>query len=307
MIAIRRIDHVCLRVADVDEAAARWGVQFGLTLSERSADRAYLRCGYEPYCLELMTGEPGHDHTGFELRRSVTLDDAAAHLTAAGVGFEREARRIWLDDPEGNRIELMPFREADDRRPDIARSTTVLPGFRPRKLGHVNFLTGDLAAQSRFYTEALGMGLSDRLGADGAWFHVNSEHHAVALVNKGYPHLHHLAFDMVDWSGLRVAFDHLGQHGRWLGWGPVRHGIAQNICGYVRITEEPMFVELYCDMEQLEPEHEPRDWPDDRHSSNTWGPLPPRSYFRFDEEAVRYERDSLEMLGEKLPPLEVKS
>ncbi len=31
MIAIRRIDHVCLRVADVDEAAARWSVQFGLT------------------------------------------------------------------------------------------------------------------------------------------------------------------------------------------------------------------------------------------------------------------------------------
>jgi catechol 2,3-dioxygenase-like lactoylglutathione lyase family enzyme len=284
-----------------------WGVQFGLTLTERTADRAYLRCGYEPYCLELVAGQPGHDHTGFELRRSVSLDHAGAHLTGAGVAFERDHERVWLDDAEGNRIELMPFRETDDRRPDIARSTTVLPGFRPRKLGHVNFLTGDLAAQSRFYTEVLGMGLSDRLGTDGAWFHVNSEHHAVAFVNKGYRHLHHLAFDMVDWSGLRVAFDHLGQHGRWLGWGPVRHGIAQNICGYVRITEEPMFVELYCDMEQLEPEHEPRDWPDDRHSSNTWGPLPPRSYFRFDQEAVRYERDSLEMLGEKLPPLEVKS
>ena len=85
----------------------------------------------------------------------------------------------------------------------------------------------------------------------------------------------------------------------------MRHGIAQNICGYVRITEEPLLVECYVDMEQLEPDHEPRHWPDDRFSSNTWGPLPPRSYFRFDEEAVRYERDSLEMLGEKLPPLEV--
>ena len=81
--------------------------------------------------------------------------------------------------------------------------------------------------------------------------------------------------------------------------------MAQNLFSYVRMPEEDCFVELYCDMEQLEPEHEPRDWPDDRHSSNTWGPLPPRSYFRFDQEAVRYERDSLEMLGEKLPPLEV--
>ena len=73
----------------------------------------------------------------------------------------------------------------------------------------------------------------------------------------------------------------------------------------MRITEEPLLVECYVDMEQLEPDHEPRHWPDDRFSSNTWGPLPPRSYFRFDDEAVQYERESLEMLGEKLPPLEV--
>ena len=37
MIAIRRIDHVALRVADLDEAARRWAIQFGLT--ERGARR----------------------------------------------------------------------------------------------------------------------------------------------------------------------------------------------------------------------------------------------------------------------------
>jgi catechol 2,3-dioxygenase-like lactoylglutathione lyase family enzyme len=307
VIALRRIDHVCLRVADLDEAAARWAIQFGLTEAAREPGRVLLRCGYEPYSLELIQGEPGHDHTGFELRKSVSLEAAASRLAALGVDYQERDGAIWLADDDGNTVELLPFRDEADRRPDIARFSSTLPGFRPRKLGHVNFLTGDLERQAQFYTEVLGMDLSDRLGTDGAWFHCNSEHHQVALVNKGYAQLHHLAFDMVDWSGLRVAFDHLAQHGRWLGWGPVRHGIAQNICGYVRITEEPMFVELYCDMEQLEPEHEPREWPDDRHSSNTWGPLPPRSYFRFDAEAVRYERESLEMLGEKLPPLEVSS
>jgi hypothetical protein len=69
----------------------------------------------------------------------------------------------------------------------------------------------------------------------------------------------------------------------------------------VRIVEEECFVELYCDMEQLETEHEPRRWPDNRYSSNTWGPLPPRSYFRFDAAAVASERESLEMLGRPLP------
>ena len=56
--------------------------------------------------------------------------------------------------------------------------------------------------------------------------------------------------------------------------------------------------------QQLEPDHEPRVYPDDRYSSNTWGPLPPRSYFRFDPLAVEWERESREMLGEPLPPAE---
>ena len=305
MIRLRRLDHVGLRVADLDEAAARWSIQFGLTDAGSEGGRRLLRCGYEPYSLELVAGEPGHDHTAWQLARDTSPDDAARHLAELEVAHERREDGIWLHDPDGQPVQLVPFLEEDDRRPDIARTGAGLPGFRPRRIGHVNFLTGRIHEQEVFHRDVLGMEVADWLGDDGVWLHVTSEHHQVAFVNKGSAHLHHVAFDMVDWGMLRVAFDHLAQHGRWLGWGPVRHGIAQNMCGYVRITEEPMFVELYCDMEQLEPGHIPRRWPDDRHSSNTWGPLPPRSYFRFDDEAIRYERESLETLGEKLPPLEV--
>ncbi|MBV8733667.1 MAG: hypothetical protein JO120_02685, partial [Solirubrobacterales bacterium] len=95
--------------------------------------------------------------------------------------------------------------------------------------------------------------------------------------------------------------DHLAQHGRWLAWGPLRHGLGRNLSAYVRIPEEECLVELFSDMEQLEPDHEPRDWPDDVRSSNTWGILPPRSYFRFDQAAVEAERRGLEALGAPLP------
>ena len=124
----------------------------------------------------------------------------------------------------------------------------------------------------------------------------------MALVDKGYAHFHHLAFETVDIGKQRDLLDHVARHGRWLGWGPTRHGIAGNIASYVRIVEEKCFVELYCDMEQLQDGHVPRVYPDDRYSSNTWGPLPPRSYFRFDEAAIESERQSLETLGIPLPP-----
>ena len=78
MIALRRIDHVRLRTADVDEASARWAAQFGL--ADRGGGR--LACDDEPYCLELAPDDP---HVAYELRRTCSLDAARAHLDACGV------------------------------------------------------------------------------------------------------------------------------------------------------------------------------------------------------------------------------
>ncbi|MGH2875732.1 MAG: VOC family protein [Solirubrobacteraceae bacterium] len=322
MLSLRRIHHVCLRVDDLPAATERWSIQFGFTPRPSAAmdgapgipagppgARALLACDYEPYSVELVAAgdgeQPGHDHTGFELAPGTSLADAAAHLDGLGIPHRGGHDTIHLRDPEGNGVQLVPYAPADDPRPPIARSTTTLNAFHPRKLGHVNFLTADVAGMTDFYRDALGMRITDRLGDEGVWLHVNSDHHVMALVGKGYSHIHHFALELIDWGELRVALDHLAQHGRWLGWGPARHGVGRNIAAYVRIPEEECFVELFCDMETLEPGHTPRDWPDNAHSSNTWGTLPPRSYFRFDAEALRSEREGLEALGHPLAPLEV--
>jgi catechol 2,3-dioxygenase-like lactoylglutathione lyase family enzyme len=307
VIRLRKIDHVCLNVSDVADATRRYSLQFGLAVREQDARRALLACDYEPYSLELVACDDvehlGYDHCAWQLRRSVTLDAARAHLRAKDVPFQDDGVTLVVRDPEGFAHHLVAFQDEEDRRPAIARQTTTLSGLRPRKLGHINRLTADMPRATAFYTDILGMEISDYLGDAGTWFHVNPEHHQMALVNVGYAQFHHIAFDYIDFGTLRGLFDNLAQHGRWLAWGPVRHGIAQNICGYARITEEPLHVECYVDMEQLEPEHEPRHWPDDRFSSNTWGPLPPRSYFRFDPAAIASERASNETRGILLPPL----
>ncbi len=112
MIQIRRIDHVALRVANLDEAMDRWAIQFGLTEVERVGHHGYLRCGYEPYSLQLVgAGEPGHDHTGWELRRSCSLEQAAEHLDSHGISYEHHDGGLHFTDLDGNGIELMPHRE----------------------------------------------------------------------------------------------------------------------------------------------------------------------------------------------------
>jgi len=301
LIELRRIDHVCLRVTDLDEATARWAVQFGLLDRGREGRRALLSCDDEPYSLELAeSDDPGHDHTGFELSAGCSLDDARAHLRALGIAWQEEEGSLFVHDPDGRGVQVMPYRPQERWVVHARRSTTVRPGA-PRKLGHVNCLSSNLDDATRFYTEVLGMAVADRLGEAGIWFTVNTDHHVMALIDRAPAHFHHFALDTVDIGQMRDLLDHLARHGRWVGWGPARHGVGGNIASYVRIVEEECFVELYCDMEQLQADHRPRLWPDDRYSSNTWGPLPPRSYFRFDPVAVAWERDSREMLGEALP------
>jgi catechol-2,3-dioxygenase len=307
MIALHRLDHVALHVADLDEAATRWSLQFGLTEQGRDAASVTLSCDDEPRALVLLAAPdgvaPGFARVGWELAAGCSLDDAAAHLDGLGVDYAREGDR-WLElrDLEENLLRVLPYREPPSRLVAHARPAGRLTVGHPRKLGHVNFLTGRIQEQKDFYIDVLGMRLTDWLGDGGVWLYINSDHHVMALVNKGYSHFHHLALDTVDIGQMRDMLDHLGRHGRWLGWGPTRHGVGGNIASYVRIVEESCFVELYCDMEQLQADHQPRVWPDDRYSSNTWGPLPPRSYFRFDEAAVESERESLEMQGVPLPP-----
>jgi catechol-2,3-dioxygenase len=302
VISLRRIDHVSLRVTDLEDAALRWCREFGLIERSREEGRARLACDDEPFSLELLAADAsGVEHVAYELRRSCSLGDAQSHFEELGVGYEKVDGGLRVTDPEGNGVLVRPYREPELRWTSQARPARQQAVGHPRKLGHVNFLTADISAGVEFYTQVLGMGLTDWLGDGGVWLHVNGDHHVMALVDKGCSHFHHLAFDVVDIGQMRVALDHLGRHGRWLGWGPVRHGVGGNIASYVRIVEEECFVELYCDMEQLEADHEPRVWPDNRYSSNTWGPLPPRSYFRFDNAAVESERESLEMQGQSLP------
>ena len=142
MITIGRIDHVALRVADLDQAAARWAQQFGLHECERDAATVRLACDDEPYCLELIAGgEPGLDHVGWALAEGCTLRAGARapagarradHGRRRAPAHHRSGRqRRRTRRPPGAEQPAHPPRPAGERRP---RGPS--PQARPRQLPH---------------------------------------------------------------------------------------------------------------------------------------------------------------------------
>jgi catechol 2,3-dioxygenase-like lactoylglutathione lyase family enzyme len=298
------IHHAGLKVANVAEAMARWQHLLGLHGEIIPDGRGILRCAYEDYALVLREASDTAqlDYVCFEMAAGVSLEEASESLRASGTAFSTivlpgGGEALSLRDPDGNLVALTPRIPPADRRPAEVRHSTRIPGWHPRKLGHVNYLTRDVARQVQWYTEVLGFQVTDWIGTEGVWLHVNADHHVLAFLQKDLAHIHHLAFELVDWGEMRVALDHLAQNHRHIVWGPGRHGMARNLFSYFRMVEEELFVELFCDLEQLPQDHVVRFFPDDPHSSNTWGILPPRTYFRFDRTAIEAEDEQAYAYG----------
>jgi catechol-2,3-dioxygenase len=297
---VSAIHHAALRVSRLETAFARWSHLLGLHGEIRDGE-GVLRCAHEDYCLRLISSsaKSGIEYVAYELAPGLTLVDAERELEARGVAVQTvpvgpRGVGLRLNDPDGNGVVLLErVRPADPRVPEWQYSNQI-PAFHPRKFGHCNYLTGDVKRITAWYIEKLGFRLTDRIGTEGVWLHVNADHHVAAFLEKGYTHIHHLAFELNDWSAFRVALDHLGKNRRHIVWGPGRHGMARNLYSYFRMPEEDLFVELCGDLEQLPEDHTPRDYPDDAHASNVWGILPPRSYFRFDQEAIDLENAQFE-------------
>ena len=299
------LHHASLKVANLNEAFARWSRILGLHGEKIEKDQAILRCTYEDYALLLRETEdkPFLDYVCYELAPGVKRENAHETLqrhneTVSETNIPLRGAGLRLNDPDGNTVVLVEQIKPADARPSEVKFSDRIPGLHPRKLGHVNFLTSNVKQQVRWYTEVLDFRVTDWIGDEGVWLHVNADHHVLAFLNKGYSHIHHLAFELVDWSELRVFLDHLAKSHRHLVWGPGRHGMARNLFSYFRMVEEELFIELFADLEQLKEDHEIRYFPDDPHSSNTWGILPPRSYFRFDKEAIQAEADQSYAYGQ---------
>ena len=273
---VRRIGHVAFRTPNLDASIAFYRDQIGLEITQVADGAAYLRCDRSHHSLVLLQGDDaGVDHLALEVDTPEDVDEWAIRLASAGVATEGRTRinvghgpSIRFRDPSGFLCEIYSGMKL---LPATYWSRTV----QPRKLGHWTVLAGEFDRQVRFYCDVLGFRVSDWMQQEIVWLRCSPDHHGVAFLKSPRSALHHIAWQLLDWSEFRAAADHLAQAGIRLDYGPGRHGPGNNLFMYFRDSDRHIN-EFYTDMLQIwdEKTYEPVVWEPTDVTLNQWGPGP---------------------------------
>jgi catechol 2,3-dioxygenase-like lactoylglutathione lyase family enzyme len=285
MIQVRRLAHATLSTPDLDKQVDYWTHIVGLNVVARDAKRAVLATTLGQEAIVLEKGDHADlARIAFEVAPGSDFADMGATLKKAGVTHELRSdvtpgmkKALTFTDPKGTVVEL--FTEYGFHPVAAAGG-----GVNPLKLGHVASRVTDVAKVAKFYEEVLGFRVSDWVGDHFVFMRCSVDHHTVNFVHYDTPRLHHVAFEVKDWSEVQRSVEILARNKIPLVWGPLRHIVGHNIAAYHRNGDD-LRVEFYCEMDlmydevlgywQPRPWHEevplrPRHWPKDTWRS-AWG------------------------------------
>jgi catechol 2,3-dioxygenase len=209
---IQRIERVDLRVQDVDRALGFYRDIVGLEVAARDAAHAEMRAADgRPFLTVDQTGvtapsdrrATGLFHVAVRYPDRPSLGDALARLASAGyrigAGDHGVSEALYVDDPDGNGIELYrdrPRTEWPEPGPGelvrmvtdpvdldalLADSATGGDAAAPAltDVGHVHLQVGDLDRAVAFYTGVLGLDLTATIAGTAGFFASRGYHHHV--------------------------------------------------------------------------------------------------------------------------------
>jgi catechol 2,3-dioxygenase len=204
---------VRLTVADIDAMQSFYEQAIGLETLEHSdgtrrlgvGDRALVDLVHRPGAPLRPPGTTGLFHLAILVPSRADLADAIRRLIAArwslsGASDHLVSEALYLDDPEGNGIEIYRDRERAEWRytgGELKMSTLPLdlralldergPGDLPAamppgtRIGHVHLQVGDLSAAETFYRGALGFEITVRSYPGALFVSAGGYHHHVGL------------------------------------------------------------------------------------------------------------------------------
>jgi catechol-2,3-dioxygenase len=98
------VDHVALRVTDVERSRRFYEAHLGLKVTDCGAQSCFLSCG-DDFLALFRNASPGLDHYAYAIE-GYTADSAVAKLEAAGLAAKRRGNRVYFDDPDGIEVQV---------------------------------------------------------------------------------------------------------------------------------------------------------------------------------------------------------
>ena len=294
--AVHSVEHFVFSVPDLAEAL-RFYTAFGLDV-RRDAERLRLHTFGHPHAWGSVVQGPGPKRLQY-LSFGVFAENMAAfarQVEGLGIGTAAhpwsDGQGLWLRGPDGLTIQLVvadkvaPSVRAVPSRPMVAAGSGAAPSrskagtVHPRRLSHLLLFSTDVLAGVRFYSDVLGLKLSDRSGDGIAFMHGahGSDHHLVALAKSNAGGLHHTSWDVGSVHEVGLGAEVMKAKGYAQGWGLGRHVLGSNYFYYVR---DPWgsYAEYSFDIDFVPAD---LDWPAADHAPEdsfyVWGPEPPNDF-----------------------------
>lgn len=177
------------------------------------------------------------------------------------------AQAIALRDPDGN---LVVF--AAPQPQPAQDGITVLP---PAKLQHFALRTPNLPQMLAFYTQQVGLVLSDAVrDAEGrlraCFLRSDRLHHALALFHAPLVCFDHQSFEAPAWPDMKTWGDHMAGLRVPIVWGIGRHGPGNDVFFMVRDPDGNL-AEISAEIEHCEPGRAAGEWAHEERTLNLWG------------------------------------
>ncbi len=293
MIQVRRLGHATFETPDLDKAIGHYTQVGGLVVAAREKDRAFLATQLGQLAIELIKGPAAQCvRLSFEVAPDSDFGELGRALSAHGVKSDPRndalpgvGRMLSLHDPKGTAIDLF----SEWKTVPVEQPSSGVPSL---KLGHLAFVVPDPKPIAKFYQEVLGFRMSDWIEDFFVFLRCNADHHVINFIQGTKVTMHHMAFELQDFSRIQGACELLGQRRIPIAWGPVRLGPGHNVAIFHRNADDQM-IEFYAELDQMKDEalgyFEPRPWHRDkpqrpkvwaRTDNYIWGPPPTPEFLR---------------------------
>lgn len=290
---ISSLHHYALQVPDL-EVADGFLQGFGLETAEKDGSLVARCTGREQDQVRLVPGPAKRlHHVSFTLRPG-TADAVRESLERAGTpvveppaGATEEG--LWVRDPDGTAVQLLdeppaparPVAEvltnsgASRQRIGTALWQQATQDVLPRRLGHTLLFTAQPEEMTGFYTDVLGLRVSDRIHGLVTFLNAGpGDHHVFGFIASSHRGFHHASFEVPSIDAIALGADRMRAKGREAGWGLGRHTIGSNFFHY---NPDPWgsWIEWFSDIDQIDDCWVAGDWDAPPH---LWGAPPPETF-----------------------------